>query len=80
MKKVSIPQIFQQFVYEGYINISDIYSTKDGFFFAYKSISDILLEKGIIDFPGSGGERYLCSRFYDDCILLLRKWNIMHGF
>ena len=64
-----MPQSFWQLQSEGYINQSDILKTSDGFWLIYKSLSDILSEKGIFDFLNSDGERLVCSKFYDDWFL-----------
>ena len=64
-----MPQTFWQLQSEGYINQSDILKTSDGFWLVYKSVSDILSEKGIFDFLNSDGERLVCSKFYDDWFL-----------
>ena len=69
MKTSPIPKIFQLLCSEGFIKESDILKTQDGFFFVYKSIAEILSGKDIHDFPVSCGERYLCSKFYDDWFL-----------
>ena len=69
MDKKTIPEIFRQLLSEGCIKESDILQTQDGFLLIYKSLSDILSEKDIFDFPNSDGERLLCSRFYDDWFL-----------
>ena len=64
-----IPEIFFQLQSEEYIKEEDILKTQDGFYFVYKSLADILLEKGITDFPIYGGKRLLCSNFFDDWFL-----------
>lgn len=69
MDKKYIPEIFQQLQSLGSVNQSDILKTTDGFWLIYKSLSDILSEKGIFDFPNSDGERLVCSKFYDDWFL-----------
>ena len=69
MDKKHMPEIFLQLQATGYISPSDILNTPDGFWLIYKSLSNILSEKGIYDFPNSEGERLLCSRFYDDWFL-----------
>ena len=61
-----IPLDFRKLQSEGFINKNDILRTPDGFWMIYKSVSDILSEKGIIDFPGPDGKRLECGRFYDD--------------
>ena len=69
MNKQHLPEIFRQLQSTGYIHPSDILKTPDGFWLIYKSISDILSENNIFDFPNSEGARLLCSRFYDDWFL-----------
>ena len=69
MDKKHIPGIFLQLQSEKLIEQSDILKTADGFWMIYKSLSDILSEKGIFDFPNSDGERLVCSKFYDDWFL-----------
>ena len=69
MDRQSVPEFFRILQVEGYIKESDILTTQDGFFFLYKSLSDMLLSKGIVDFPDSDGRRLLCSNFYDDWFL-----------
>ena len=67
--KKTIPKIFRQLLSEGCIKESDILQTPDGFRLIYKSLSDILSEKGIVEFPDSEGKRLKCSKFYDDWFL-----------
>ena len=69
MEKNTHPKVFQQLQTEGYLKASDMVSTQDGFYLAYKSLSAILSQKEIFDFPDSGGERLLCSKFFDDWFL-----------
>lgn len=69
MDKKQIPAFFRQLQSEGCISESDILKTEDGFLLLYKSISDILSEKNIFDFPDSNGRRLLCGKFYDDWFL-----------
>ena len=69
MDKKYMPKIFWQLQSEGSVNPSDVLKTPDGFWLIYKSLSDILSEKDIFDFPNSDGERLLCSKFYDDWFL-----------
>ena len=69
MAEKCMPKTFWQLQSEGYINQSNILKTPDGFWLIYKSLSDILLEKGILDFLNSDGDRRLCSKFYDDWFL-----------
>ena len=67
--KKTIPKIFRQLLSEGCIKESDILQIPDGFRLIYKSLSDILSEKGIVEFPDSEGKRLKCSKFYDDWFL-----------
>ena len=69
MDKKYMPKIFSQLQSEEYINQSDILKTSDGFWLIYKSLSDILSEKGIVEFLDSEGRLLKCSKFYDDWFL-----------
>ena len=69
MDKNNLPRVFTQLVEQNCISESDILSTSDGFMLVYKSVSDILLCRGICDFPGSDGQRLRCDRFFDDWFL-----------
>ena len=69
MDKKHIPETFRQLRSTGSVNPSDILNTPDGFWLIYKSLSNILSENNIFDFPDSEGERLICSRFYDDWFL-----------
>ena len=69
MDKKYLPEAFCQLLSDGYINQSDILKSEDGFWLIYKSLSDILSEKDIHDFPNSNGERLACNKFYDDWFL-----------
>ena len=69
MNNKHIPKIVGQLLSAGYIKQTDILQTQDGFWLIYKSLSDILLEKGIVEFPDSEGKRLKCSKFYDDWFL-----------
>ena len=66
MHQKQTPEIIRQLLSESCINESDILKTQDGFNFVYKSLSDILAARDILDFPGSGGQKLACSSFYDD--------------
>lgn len=66
MDKKSTPKIFRQLLSEGCIKEADILQTQDDFWLIYKSLSDILFEKGIVEFPDSEGNWLKCSKFYDD--------------
>lgn len=69
MNAVRIPRAFERLAEATYITQSDMISTDDGFFIINKSLSDILAEKGIFDFPDSSGEILPCNRFFDDWFL-----------
>ena len=69
MLSIGTPKVFERLISDKYIALSDILQTSDNFFLVYKSLSDILAEKDIHDFPDSGGKRLACSRFYDDWFL-----------
>jgi hypothetical protein len=69
MDKQYMPETFRQLLSEGSINQTDILKTSDGFWMVYRSLSNILSEKGIFDFPNSEGKRLPCSKFYDDWFL-----------
>ena len=69
MDKKDMPKIFGKLLSEAYIKQSDILQTPDGFQLIYKSLSDILSEKGIFDFPDSDGKRLMSGKFYDDWFL-----------
>ena len=69
MNKNHLPEIFRKLQSAGLIHPSDILKTQDEFWIVYKSLSNILAENSIWDFPDSEGERLPCSRFYDDWFL-----------
>ena len=69
MNAVRTPDAFNCLIEAKCINQSDIISTEDGFFFVNKSLSDILAEKDIFDFPDSSGQVLPCDRFFDDWFL-----------
>lgn len=69
MNKYPIPMIFRQLQAEGCLRETDILNTRDGFYLAYKSLSDMLAEKSILDFLDSEGRRLACGRFFDDWFL-----------
>ena len=80
MDRTYMPKIFWKLQSEGYIQGSDILKTPDGFWLIYRSLSDILSEKEILDFPNSEGERFLCSRFYDDWFLYAVPGGTAHTY
>lgn len=69
MNAVRAPGAFDRLIEAKCIARSDLISTDDGFFLINKSLSDILAEKGIFDFPDSMGEILPCNRFFDDWFL-----------
>lgn len=69
MSDRSLPNIFGILLSRSCIEESDIISSSDGFFMAYKPVSSILSVKGIVDFPDLSGERLPCESFFDDWFL-----------
>ena len=69
MKKYPVPMIFRQLQAERCLEETDILHTPDGFYLAYRSLSDMLAEKGITDFLDSEGRRLACCNFFDDWFL-----------
>ena len=65
----SIPNMFWILLSDMCISQSDIRKTSDNFFLVYKSLSDILAQRNVLDFLDSTGERLLCDRFFDDWFL-----------
>ena len=63
------PEFFRNLLSDTCITASDIIKTQDCFFLVYKSLSNILFEKNILDFPDSDGTRLACSSFFDDWFL-----------
>jgi hypothetical protein len=69
MNKYQIPPIFRRLQAEGCLQENDIVNTRDGFFLAYRSLSDLLAQKSTLDFLDSEGRRLDCNRFFDDWFL-----------
>ncbi len=65
----NIPSAFRVLLSDTSIENTDIAATSDGFFMLNKSIANILASKGILDFLDSSGERFACSKFFDDWFL-----------
>lgn len=65
----NIPNIFRYLLSDQCVDESDIVKTDDGFFLANKSIASILASKNVLDFPDTSGERFDCSKFFDDWFL-----------
>ena len=69
MENVKTPEIFKQLLSDMCIEPQQILSTADGFFLAYKSLSEILAGKEIHEFLDSRDDRLKCSSFFDDWFL-----------
>ena len=65
----SLPKVFKHLVLDGCIREQDILKTEDGFVLIYKSLSQILAEKDIVEFPNAEGQWRRCDRFFDDWFL-----------
>lgn len=76
-----LPEVFADLLSQECISQSDIVSTGDGFLAVFKSLSDIMKVKDILDFPDSNGERLACDRFFDDWYLyaVLSGENFTYG-
>ena len=64
-----IPSFFLQLQNLDCIQASDIIHTPDNFWTIHKSLSDLLVQKDILDFPDPQGERLACKHFFDDWFL-----------
>ena len=69
MDQKRIPEVFRQLLSEGCIKQTDVRKTQDGFYVIYKSVSNTLSDKGIVDFPDSEGKSHPCDKFFDDWFL-----------
>ena len=69
MEMSMVPNIFSQLLADNVICAADIVHARDGFWMICKPLSDILAEKGILDFPDTDGTRLACDRFFDDWFL-----------
>lgn len=69
MDTQAVPSVFLRLQSDGCICIKDLAHTQDGFWMACRSLSEILAQKGILDFPDADGTRLACDRFYDDWYL-----------
>ena len=69
MNHYPIPKIFHQLQATGCLADTDIINSRDGFYMAYQSLSDLLAQKSILDFLDSEGRRLACSSFFDDWFL-----------
>ena len=69
MSDKNIPDLFRSLISDMTIENSDVFGTSDGFSMVYRSVSDLLSSKGVLDFPDSSGERLPCAKFFDDWYL-----------
>lgn len=69
MENKKMPDVFSILISDMSIGECDIIKTYDGFHLVYRSLSDILAKKEILDFPDPAGERLACNRFFDDWFL-----------
>ena len=65
----AVPTVFLQLKSNECICVSDLANTQDGFWMVCKSISEILAQKGILDFPDADETRLACDKFFDDWFL-----------
>ena len=63
------PAVFLQLQAANCLHETDLVNTRDRFYLAYKSLADILGDKGILDFPDSEGRKLPCRNFFDDWFL-----------
>ena len=64
-----IPPFFEFLIGENLVKTDDVLYAKDGFFMIYKSISTILISKGIETFPDREGRILECRNYFDDWFL-----------
>ena len=64
-----MPSFFQYFSDKKLINSDHVLSTKDGFYMIGRSISSILISKGIETFPDREGRILECRNYFDDWYL-----------
>ena len=64
-----MPSFFQYFSDKKLINSDHVLSTKDGFYMIGRSISSILISKGIETFPDREGRILECRNYFDDWFL-----------
>ena len=63
------PTVFQKLMDEKLICEEDMLATKDGFAMVFKSLSSVLISKGIETFSDRGGNILECRNFFDDWFL-----------
>ena len=59
----AVPRIFLLLQSSEYIRTDDLVCTQDGFWLVCKSMSEILAQKGILDFPNTDGTKNKNSVF-----------------
>ena len=64
-----IPSVFRYLLNAQLIREENVLFTKDGFYMIYKSISSILISKGIETFPDREDRILECRNFFDDWFL-----------
>ena len=64
-----MPSFFQYLSDEKLINSNHVLFTRDGFYMIFKSISSILISKGIETFPDREGRILECENYFDDWFL-----------
>ena len=64
-----IPSVFRYLLNAQLIREENVLLTKDGFYMIYKSISSILISKGIETFPDREDRILECRNFFDDWFL-----------
>lgn len=69
MRVNAVPNLFLQLQSNECICMNDLANTKDGFWIVRKSLSEILAQKNILDFPDTDGTRLSCDKFFDDWFL-----------
>jgi hypothetical protein len=65
----AVPNLFLQLQSNKCISMTDLANTQDGFWMVCRSLSEILAQKGIVDFLDANGTRLACDKFYDDWYL-----------
>lgn len=65
----SVPTVFLRLQSSECICTADFVHSQDGFWMVCRSLSEILAQKGILDFPDTDGTLLACDKFYDDWFL-----------
>lgn len=69
MRENILPGCFSGLLELQVISRTDLAATEDGFCAVKQSLSHILEVRGITEFPGSGGRRLQCCKYFDDWFL-----------